>query len=107
MKLADFGLAQRMEQNIKLHLKCGTPGYMAPEVLRNKPYNEKADIYSCGSILYFMYLYYFCNYVNRLCGSSPFEGKTREEIMLVNSVNEIKFSGSKWSTIFLIKVYNR
>ena len=32
--------------------KCGTPGYMAPEIFSNRGYNEKVDIFSSGIILY-------------------------------------------------------
>ncbi|XP_075257536.1 serine/threonine-protein kinase ULK2-like [Convolutriloba macropyga] len=52
LKLADFGLAKQMERNEKLEQACGTPGYMAPEVLANKSYDSKADIWSLGIILY-------------------------------------------------------
>jgi serine/threonine protein kinase len=54
VKIADFGLALRLELHPYATLKCGTPGYIAPEVLLDQHYNEKADIYSCGIILYFM-----------------------------------------------------
>lgn len=53
IKLADFGLAVKKLEG-ELRLKCGTPGYMAPEILRDEVYSEKVDIYSCGVILYFM-----------------------------------------------------
>ena len=56
IKVGDFGLAvQRMDHEM-LNLKCGTPGYMAPEVLRNEPYDEKADLFSAGAILYLLYI---------------------------------------------------
>jgi len=53
IKLADFGLAVKKLEG-ELRLKCGTPGYMAPEILMGELYTEKVDIYSCGVILYFM-----------------------------------------------------
>lgn len=49
----DFGLAIRLG-SISNFIKCGSPGYMAPEVFLGKTYNEKIDIYSCGVILYYM-----------------------------------------------------
>jgi 5'-AMP-activated protein kinase, catalytic alpha subunit len=56
LKVVDFGLsalADHARADGLLHTLCGTPGYAAPEVFRNKGYDgAKADIWSCGVILY-------------------------------------------------------
>ena len=52
VKIADFGLAFDISGGVLPDLKCGTPGYMAPEIATGKPYDEKIDIYSCGVVLY-------------------------------------------------------
>lgn len=56
LKVTDFGLSTLVEssqENMLLHTTCGTPGYVAPEVVSRKGYDgAKADIWSCGIILY-------------------------------------------------------
>lgn len=52
-KLCDFGLARsKVTQNSMVQSFAGTPVWMAPEVLSNKPYGLKADVYSFAMILY-------------------------------------------------------
>ncbi|XP_023515854.1 serine/threonine-protein kinase EDR1-like [Cucurbita pepo subsp. pepo] len=53
VKVSDFGLS-RLKHNTFLSSKStgGTPEWMAPEVLRNEPSNEKCDVYSFGIILW-------------------------------------------------------
>ncbi|XP_010275776.1 PREDICTED: CBL-interacting serine/threonine-protein kinase 6-like [Nelumbo nucifera] len=56
LKVTDFGLsafAEHLKQDGLLHTTCGTPAYVAPEVIGKKGYDgAKADIWSCGVILY-------------------------------------------------------
>lgn len=51
-KIIDFGLAIELDKQD--NLKCGSPGYVAPEILRSMDYDEKVDIFSAGIILYIM-----------------------------------------------------
>ncbi|KAL0720819.1 hypothetical protein Bca4012_035418 [Brassica carinata] len=58
LKVSDFGLSAMKEQ-IKsdgmLHTLCGTPAYVAPELLTKKGYDgSKADIWSCGVVLFLL-----------------------------------------------------
>lgn len=56
LKIADFGLADYFRTDGKyLYPRCGTPGYVAPEILLGKPYEYKVDVYSIG-ILFFILL---------------------------------------------------
>lgn len=56
LKVSDFGLSALKEserQDGLLHTLCGTPAYVAPEIINKKGYDgAKADIWSCGVILY-------------------------------------------------------
>lgn len=56
LKISDFGLsalAESRRQDGLLHTSCGTPAYVAPEVICRKGYEgSKADIWSCGVILF-------------------------------------------------------
>jgi serine/threonine protein kinase len=49
LKLADFGLAIRLKTSLEeRHTICGTPDYLAPEVLSQQPYGLKCDIWAFG-----------------------------------------------------------
>uniref|UniRef100_A0A0E0F8J3 non-specific serine/threonine protein kinase n=1 Tax=Oryza meridionalis TaxID=40149 RepID=A0A0E0F8J3_9ORYZ len=53
VKVADFGLSRlKLETFLTTKTGKGTPQWMAPEVLRNEPSNEKSDVYSYGVILW-------------------------------------------------------
>lgn len=63
IKLGDFGLATRLEYNEeKKKTICGTPNYIAPEILEGKGHSYEVDIWSVGVILY-----------TQLIGKPPFE----------------------------------
>lgn len=71
VKLIDFGMAAPFEEGkVSLKTICGTPGYMAPELLCGAGYDESCDIWSCGAILF-----------NLLFGCMPFSGRTIEETL--------------------------
>jgi len=53
IKLGDFGISRILEETLKMALtSIGTPYYMPPEVLENKPYSFPSDIWSLGCLLY-------------------------------------------------------
>jgi serine/threonine protein kinase len=94
-KLIDFGLAFLLnEPNLS---KCGTPGYIAPEILRNESYNEKVDIFSIGIVFYTL-----------IHGHLPFQGKTLNAILRKNLNCHVKLSNflSPEALQVLIKMLN-
>eukprot|EP01006_Ploeotia_vitrea_P047889 TRINITY_DN67174_c5_g3_i1.p1 TRINITY_DN67174_c5_g3~~TRINITY_DN67174_c5_g3_i1.p1 ORF type:complete len:650 (+),score=379.44 TRINITY_DN67174_c5_g3_i1:134-2083(+) len=66
-RVSDLGLAVVTKSKIKGY--AGTPGYTAPEMIRNRPYGPEADLFSFGVLLYRM-----------LCGSKPFKGKIDRDL---------------------------
>ena len=52
IKVADFGFARRVHTPRSLNSKCGTPSYVAPEILKAEPYDQSCDMWSVGVILY-------------------------------------------------------
>lgn len=53
LKILDFGLSVKLEPNKELG-KCGTPGFVAPEIinLKNGKYGLESDIFSVGCVFY-------------------------------------------------------
>ena len=56
IKLCDFGFARAIDNKQMITSIKGTPLYMAPELLKEYPYNQKADLWSLGVILYELFV---------------------------------------------------
>lgn len=78
LKLTDFGFATMYDPNKKLVSTCGTPEYVAPEILNEQPYGTQVDMWSFGVVLYIL-----------LCGFPPFYGAT--EMEMFNKICSAKF----------------
>ncbi len=77
-KLIDFGFSTCIQPSDKVKIFCGTPSYMAPEVVERREYRgETADIWALGVLLFVS-----------LTGIFPFKGATDEELFKKISVSE-------------------
>jgi len=52
VKISDFGLARGISGSNLAETCCGTPGYVAPEVIGKQPYDSRCDIWSLGVIMF-------------------------------------------------------
>lgn len=68
IKISDFGLARFVMGELAT-TACGTPSYVAPEMLSGKAYGKEVDYWSIGIILYIM-----------LCGFPPFYSDSNKEL---------------------------
>jgi len=66
--ITDFGLAKHFKRNEMLETICGSPLYMAPEIMMKKPYTIESDLWSIGVILYQMIYAKLPFYSNSLIG---------------------------------------
>ena len=69
LKIADFGFARHLDPDLLASTSCGSPGYVAPEILNLKPYGKECDYWSLGVITYVL-----------LSGTSPFFDENRYEV---------------------------
>nr|XP_014335475.1 PREDICTED: calcium/calmodulin-dependent protein kinase type 1G [Bos mutus] len=85
--ITDFGLS-KMEQNGVMSTACGTPGYVAPEVLAQKPYSKAVDCWSIGVITYIL-----------LCGYPPFYEETESKLFEKIKEGYYEFESPFWDDI--------
>ncbi len=70
LKIADFGFARILPSTSLAETLCGSPLYMAPEILRYEKYDAKADLWSVGAVLYEMSV-----------GKPPFRASNHVELL--------------------------
>jgi len=88
LKITDFGFASRFEESGKLSQSCGTPEYVAPEILEDKPYDEKCDVWSVGVIVYIL-----------LCGFPPFYADEDDELFAKIGAADFEFVEPYWDNV--------
>lgn len=64
LKLGDFGFCEFSTKTTHVLTKCGTPGYLAPEILTGQKYDQKCDLFGVGVILFMMY-YFIASFMDK------------------------------------------
>uniref|UniRef100_A0A674C425 non-specific serine/threonine protein kinase n=1 Tax=Salmo trutta TaxID=8032 RepID=A0A674C425_SALTR len=77
IKIADFGFARYLQNNMMAATLCGSPMYMAPEVIMSQNYDAKADLWSIGTILF-----------QCLTGKAPFQASSPQDLRLFYEKNK-------------------
>ncbi|XP_051888172.1 LOW QUALITY PROTEIN: serine/threonine-protein kinase ULK1 [Pristis pectinata] len=77
IKIADFGFARYLQSNMLAATLCGSPMYMAPEVIMSQNYDAKADLWSIGTIVY-----------QCLTGKAPFQANSPQNLRLFYEKNK-------------------
>ncbi|KAE8284941.1 Serine/threonine-protein kinase ULK1 [Larimichthys crocea] len=77
IKIADFGFARYLQNNMMAATLCGSPMYMAPEVIMSQNYDAKADLWSIGTIVF-----------QCLTGKAPFQASSPQELRLFYEKNK-------------------
>jgi len=88
IKIADFGFAKKVTSSECLLTQCGTPGYVAPEILHGVPYGTKADMWSLGVIAYIL-----------LGGYPPFIEQNQRELFKKIKKGQYEFHVEYWGQI--------
>ncbi len=96
--LADFGLAKELNPgNSDTKTMCGTPEYLAPEVLSGKRHNQAIDWWAYGCLVYEL-----------MTGVTPFHSKTMEELIKKVERGKVRFPPYMSSTLqdLILKLLN-
>uniref|UniRef100_A0A1A7WDF6 Protein serine kinase H1 n=4 Tax=Nothobranchiidae TaxID=405002 RepID=A0A1A7WDF6_9TELE len=88
--ITDFGLASSRKKGDEFMMKttCGTPEYIAPEILVRKPYTNAVDMWAMGVISYIL-----------LSGTMPFEDDNRMRLYRQILKGKYSFSGEPWPSV--------
>uniref|UniRef100_A0A8C7WBG4 non-specific serine/threonine protein kinase n=1 Tax=Oncorhynchus mykiss TaxID=8022 RepID=A0A8C7WBG4_ONCMY len=77
IKIADFGFARYLQSNMMAATLCGSPMYMAPEVIMSQNYDAKADMWSIGTVVY-----------QCLVGKPPFQANSPQDLRMFYEKNK-------------------
>eukprot|EP01118_Nematostelium_gracile_P018069 TRINITY_DN78_c0_g1_i1.p1 TRINITY_DN78_c0_g1~~TRINITY_DN78_c0_g1_i1.p1 ORF type:complete len:407 (+),score=134.07 TRINITY_DN78_c0_g1_i1:164-1384(+) len=87
LKVADFGFAKYIGDG-GLFDPCGSPIYVAPEIVNEEKYDQSVDVWSIGVILYLL-----------LCGFPPFYSENVDRIFSLIAIGKFNFPDPYWTNI--------
>lgn len=88
VKISDFGLSKIFDDVQLMRTACGTPGYVAPEVLKRHGYGQQVDMWSLGVITYIL-----------LCGYPPFFDQNNTELFKKIMAGKYQFDRPWWDNV--------
>eukprot|EP00753_Platysulcus_tardus_P000415 PLAT10435.1.p1 GENE.PLAT10435.1~~PLAT10435.1.p1 ORF type:complete len:364 (-),score=195.57 PLAT10435.1:142-1233(-) len=88
IKIADFGLAKLINADDLMSTACGTPGYVAPEILEARPYDSAVDLWSLGVIAYIL-----------LCGFPPFYEENNSRLFNAIKAGDFDYPSPFWDDV--------
>jgi len=91
LHIIDFGMAAYVADDNMLTGRCGTPGYVAPDILRaghGEYYHSNVDIFSVGVVIYTL-----------LCGFEPFQRQDLQQTLKANKECSFEFHAPYWNSI--------
>jgi calcium/calmodulin-dependent protein kinase I len=91
VKVCDFGMSTFVGVDGQVRGRCGTPGYVAPEIFSagiHGGYGNQVDVFSAGVTLYVM-----------LCGYEPFYGESDAELVENNRQAKVDFPPEEWGCV--------
>jgi len=88
IKVADFGLAKLVTSDSMMQTACGTPGYVAPEILEGGAYGQEVDLWSIGVIMYIL-----------LCGFPPFFDDNNAQLFAAIKAGSYDFPSPYWDDV--------
>ena len=86
--VSDFGLSKIFNDEEVMRTACGTPGYVAPEVLKRRGYGREVDLWSLGVITYIL-----------LCGYPPFYDENNQNLYQQIMQGQYQFDSPHWDDI--------
>ena len=100
LNLTDFGIAMEYRKGVDVVSASGTPGYMSPEAIINRPHDFCTDYFALGVIIYEL-----------MMGERPYQGKNRKEIKEQMFTLEIKLDNEEmpedWVDDNILDLINR